>query len=140
MRSYFRQRSVLNEMYFVVSINVIFQPYKSFEPPSSPVGEGDRHMPSGTFLDKIQCRTTFMAVLSSKWNGFCISINLIFQPYKSFKPPSSTPRGEDRHAFADFFGQNSMPNNFYLKVFLPAMCIFGSVINVIFQPWPTCYI
>ncbi len=46
-------------MDFDVSINVIFQPYKSFEPPSSTPGE-DRHMPLQTFLDKIQGQTTFI--------------------------------------------------------------------------------
>ncbi len=99
-------------MDFAISISVVFQPYKSFEPPSS-TPERDRHMPLGTFLDKIHCRTTlfegfwlqcvFSAVLSPKCNVFfAVSINVIFQTYKSFELPTSTP-GEDEHMLSRTF-------------------------------------
>ncbi len=50
-------------MYFAFSVNIIFQPYQSFETPSSIMG-GDRHMRPWTFLYEIQLWTTFI------WNFF----------------------------------------------------------------------
>ncbi len=62
------------------------------------------------------------AALSPKWIiFFAISIKVIFQPYKTFEPPSST-LGEDV-----LFWTNSMPNNFYLKVFW-LCCVFLAVL------------
>ncbi len=59
---------------------------------------------------------------------FVVSINVIFEPYKSFKPPSCT-QGEDRHMPSwIFFVRNSMPNNFYLKAFWIG-CVFLAVLG-----------
>ncbi len=68
-------------MYYSLEPSPNFPLYESFEPLSSTL-RGDRHMPLGTFLYKIQCRTI----------------------------------------------------QFLFEGFLAAMRIFGSVINVIFQP------
>ncbi len=61
-------------VFFVVSINVIFQPYKTSEPRSSTLGE-DRNMSSQIFLDKIQCQTPLI------WRFFGCDVYFP-QPYK----------------------------------------------------------
>ncbi len=83
---------------------IIFRICQFFETPSFTPGV-DRHMCSRTFLDEIQFWTTFI------W-GF-------FWCYAYFLAALS-PR-------IDFFGRNSISNNFYWKLFFDAMRIFGSI-------------
>ncbi len=52
---------------------------------------------------------------------------LLSQRGESFEYPRlHSGRGGDRHALADFFGQNSISNNFYLKLF-SIRCLFLAV-------------
>ncbi len=102
-------------------------------------------MPNNFYLNIFWLQCVFSAMLSPKWNVFfAVSINVIFQPYKSFEFLSSTqeeidicPRGllwtkfnAKRLLFEDFFGcdayfwQHWALNGMYLAV----------SINVIFQP------
>ncbi len=81
--------------------SIIFQPYQSFEPPSSTL-EGDRHMHLRTLLYKIQFRATFILNFFSMWCIFLAALStlnecslpfpyrIILRTYPSFKSPSST--------------------------------------------------
>ncbi len=69
---------------------------------------------------------TFGSIEPHSESNFPFLYVIRFLTYWSWEPPSSTHGGET-YAVADFFVQNSISNNFYLKLFFDVMRIFGSV-------------
>ncbi len=82
--------------------------------------------------------TLTVRVLTQTAEFFLETIGSIQPLILSFAPPSSTLAGGGRytHALTDFFVSNSMPKNFYFKLFL-RQCVFSVAfspkVNVFFR-------
>ncbi len=94
---------------------IIFQKWKSFEPPSSTLGE-DRHIRSLTFCTKFN----FEQLL---FKAFFYAMR-IFGGIEPQTESTFLTLGRDRHMSSQtFFVWNLISNNFYLKLFL-MWCVF----------------
>ncbi len=119
---------------FSVSRQFNISTISSFEPPSSTPGEIDR-CPHGRFCPKYDTKKllfeAFFIIMrifgSVQPESECIfpfQYKIVFQPYPSFKPPSSTP-GED--IARELFCQKFDAEKLLFEAFLIIMSIFYSI-------------
>ncbi len=92
-------------------------------PTSTP--EIDRHMHPLSFCRKLNVEQFYLILFF--YMLFPISVQYNISPYQSFDSPSSTPWGRLTYALADIFVRNSIPSNFYLKLFFVWRLFFFSV-------------